>query len=935
VSNDGTFTFNALPPEMKNKHIPIYAVYYSKQNQLTSLTKATGVGTVTELPTSTTIVGDFQKVLIPAQQDVVLNLTELKGVQIDNIAGFPFQPVAIQAADNNHYKVSGIVKLKGYSPGFDILNEENIQFHVLNVEMEQKNTLNGVKIYGSVANDITLINLKSFKLKYCKTFNTEFASNDENELKITSSGTINGNVHIVDNSFQYPSSYLSFDDDQAKQFYFYSPVSVSTSGVSGMLNNSSVCIFNSASQGNGNSVIKFNLKRKDEYNLKFKFIGFETTAKSSNSYIKGDEITLDATLETQMKNASPDATDAQNTGSSTITVHVPQLVLKNNVIEEVSGSEPLLITLNDGGEIQNTENKWVMEAKSWRINPSEGGLVSENIILHTGKVDVPFTFFNLRSDFAYLDEPDMTKIKIGEKTIHFEDGAKSQFGYNTSCGSDRGAHWQLIMYPATIGQPVGTVNFNETLEGSLELETVSLLSNNENVFSISPGAEGMKLYKMAAFTPISLYTFTNGFELTGSTNLTIPRLGSVSVTLKFISGSNMTVKPMDFSFIGKGNVVFRPDLNISQTWSDNKLVVYGTVEEPDKLDPIKVKLDYTYRKSGTDSTIITASDKAIDQVVKIGESNTRLKTVKASMKADENDWNNLTFEGDLDGFDGLQGFNHMKFTVFGEIKASNQSLNSNGMDGTSSKTPFGNMEITYESGRLLGSLTLENVPIGSFIANGVMHIVMDKNGWLFYGNLNVPNVPLPDPCTLNMGLLIGYYKAAISSDIESTVLYYAIRKEWPESFDHSKLLGFYAMGGRNLPFSGLDKSINLGVASAYIEVPVAAIDGYVYLNAVGNSKVGMGINGKVQVNFGLNAITCTSLYGSAVACVNIQFSDQGAKLCTGLGYTLGIKQEIPLVCDCGSLIFDGSISKSASFQFTTNPLNAEFRLDLNGCPLCQ
>lgn len=928
VKADGAFSFLSLPPELAGQFVPVYAVY---QPPFTALQKQA-------LPETRTIVGDFKLVAMPAAQPVVLNLTVMENTRLDNLCGFPMKPFMVKPAAANKYQVWGVVKLKGYSPGFDIMNEENIQFRVQKVEMALSGTDNGVSVYAPTAGETPIANIRTFKLKYFKTFNAELSSESGNELiikrkgtAITGTGAVNGFVRIVDNSFKYPSSYLSFTPDQAGQFYFYLPKR--NGPVSTTLD-----AFDAATPGNGAQKIKFHLKRKYAENLVFSFIGFDATADSRNSFIEGDAITLDATLNAHLKNAAPDSAATQAAGASAIQLHLPRLVLRSNSIDTLSGTSPLIVTFKDGGAVQTAGTEWKLEVKNWTISPSQGGLVSNKCVLHTGKLDVSFSFFNLRSDFAYLNQPNTNDFKLGTHKITFGQ-SQAVFGYNPSTGSDKSGHWQLIVYPEDISKPAGMVTgLSPNLSGELQLQTVSLLSNGEDVFTIGPGAAGMMLYQLADFKPLLLSAFTDGFEIIGNTSLKIPRVCS-SLGAKLVFGNaGMEVRPVDVSFTGKGNIVFTPNLTqnqgqpLMQKWETRKFTAYGTMAEPGKLAPVQVVLVHQLKSSGPE-TDIRQTDRIPVQKIWIGSPGTALDTISCSMHADANDWNNFTFEGDLQGFQGMAGKNHMKFTVYGEIKATDQDLKAAGLveNGSSS---FSGMQISYENGRMLGTLSIVDAPFGGFKASGSLNILMDGHGWLFYGNATAPNVPLPDPCQANLGLLVGYYTESLPQDVENTVLHYAIRKELPAFVKSDKLLGFFTLAGRDLPLSGLDVSVNVIVASAYVEVPTAGIDGYAYMNAGKGLKVGVGVDGKIQVDFGLNSITCTELYGNAVACIAAEMNNGGLSGCAGMKAKLGIKQEVPLVIGCGGTIIDESITQDASFTFST-PFNMAFKLGGNACPLCK
>jgi hypothetical protein len=401
------------------------------------------------------------------------------------------------------------------------------------------------------------------------------------------------------------------------------------------------------------------------------------------------------------------------------------------------------------------------------------------------------------------------------------------------------------------------------------------------------------------------------------------------------------IEPLSIPFTGKGNIEFEPDMNkpndpangTHQSWSPGQFIAYGNMSEPGKLEPVFVKL--THKGPSNPVTDIVQSDKKVGQLIKIGSQNTSLESITCKMHADATDWDNFTYEGDMKGFAGLKDKNHLKFTVFGEIKASGEDLKATGLvDGQSSS--FAGMELTYDKGRIRGSLTLPETTIGTFKAAASMNILMDSNGWCFYGYGTASNVPLPDPCQANIGFLIGYYNDAISADIENTVLKYAVRKVLPEKFKTGKLHGFFTLAGRDLPIKGLDIDYDVIVAKAYLEIPVAGIDAYTYMN--GNSFVG-GFDAKVVVKFGLNSIACTNIYGSATACIDfsggLENGHVNASGCAGLSALLGVKQQTPLVVDCGDTIFEGKVDFKASMDVQVNKFNVNFHLGSNNCALCK
>jgi len=796
--------------------------------------------------------------------------------------------------------------------------------------------LNGKPIGVPVEPKVIVSSQRMLKLKYAKAFNVKLSTHDNSLFTISrenatsNNGKLNVTVQIIDNSFQFPSSYLNFE---GVDFYFCKTTSsrnMTYSSQNVTYFTPVIDVFNSATPGNGNSVVKYNLCNLSGYNspakdLTFKFINFTTTASKANSFVVGDEITLDAKLHATVKNAGE------------VEVEIGKLVLKNNAILPVSGSTPVIITLKDGG-IHNADKEWKFEARDWTIDPKVGGLESKNCTLHTGTIDIPYSYFNLRSDFAYLGNPDCSKLNMAGYPVKLRPGAMTTTGYNASCGSDGVGHWQLIIHPASSGIYAGMspayVENLPNMHANLELETVSLLSNGEDVFTIGTGAATMKLYNIVDFKPQMVFTLNDGLILSGTLGFHIPRVSqNVGTSLTFRKSqpiaSNPIPDPIDIGFEAKGNVLFKinPSGQKFNTTS-NTFTTYGTVEEPGKLDPIQVLLTY---HSNTDISKITTdiieSPNATGQKVKIGEDKTYLEKVECNMNADQTDWSLLTFEGDMAGFNGVKddANKHMVFTVHGEIEAEQNEFGADGIDAE-----FGGMKISYHNGRLLGSLTMENIPLGSVIVSGMANILMDSEGWAFYSNASADGVPCPDNTTVYMGILIGNYPSGITTDMSNVVLKYAVKKEMPPTFNEG-LKGFFMVGGRNLPISGLDIGIDVVVASAYVRVPVAAVDASFYMNfANGQKVIGTGLNGKLVIEFGLESITCTDLSGGAFAEVYAGgIYDNGSLNFSGgasFGAELNISQGIPYLAGCIDAIDIDVPTINGGFRFSLNPFDVKMCL---------
>jgi len=919
---DGTFEITTIPPELKNKEVTVKAVY--KKSLLPGLVR--GQGQIAE--SGKTIIGESKPVTVPEPSgQFTLNLTTFNDMVIKDVWGFPIEITKLEKVPNSkNVIIAGRLKLDGYSPGFDPLEPLTMEVQFVRFQPSDQK-IGGIPIGIPVEPKVSITSQRMLKLKYAKAFNVKLNTNDNSLFAITresqnsTNGKLNATVQIIDNSFEFPSSYLNFKGTDfyfCKSYEFHNITSFTPV----------IDVFNSGTKGNGSIRVKYNLcnlagLNSQVKNLSFKFINFNTTADKANSFIEGDEITLDATLHANIKNAGA------------IEVEIGKLVLKNNTISPVSGTTPIMITLKDGG-IHNADKEWKFEAQNWIVDAKVGGLESKNCILHTGSIDIPYSYFNLRSDFAYLGEPDCKNLTMGGYPVTVVPGPTPTTGFNASCGSDGAGHWQLIIHPASTGLYAGkspaSVKNLPNMNATLELETVSLLSNGENVFTIGTGAS-MKLYNVVDFKPQIVTALGDGLVLAGGVDFHIPRVKqNIGAKLTFVKNApdvnNPTPEPIDLNFEGKGNVKFVTTMTGQKFNALNKtFTTFGTVEEPGKLDPIQVLL--TYRSNSNVSLIktdIVESPNATDQLVKIGDSNTSLEKVKCSMTADQTDWSLLKFEGEMLGFNGIgpKANKHMVFTVHGEIDATQDGFVAQGID-----TPFGGLKISYYKGRLLGTLTMINIPMGSVIVNGVANILMDSYGWAFYANCSADGVPAPEPCTVNIGILVGNYPSGITADMSNTALKYSVKKEMPETFN-SGLKGFFMVGGRDLPFSGLDIGIDVVVASAYVRIPVAAVDASFYGNFLnGNMEIGTGLHGKIVIEFGLEAITCTELSGSVSVEVHAEgtINNGGLHLEGGAEFDvdLTVSQGVPYPFGCIDAI-DINVAIGGGFIFKLNPFNLEMYL---------
>jgi hypothetical protein len=499
--------------------------------------------------------------------------------------------------------------------------------------------------------------------------------------------------------------------------------------------------------------------------------------------------------------------------------------------------------------------------------------------------------------------------------LSVNNSATKHIGYDLQTGSDNKAHWKLNIIgnnstAATVKNIPGT-------NSSLDILALSLISNGEALVTLPSNAPTLNYscgvsFKPSTFSmPINSQGIANSFALQGTLKTGIPRTqDNVSATLIF-SGNpgnlKMNLAPLNFNFEGKGFVKFVSSPN-NQILSNNEFTLDGTVEEPGKLSPIKVKL---HRQS---NSIYIQEDNP--SPILFGDK--KMTNVKCKMAVGGTDWGLLAFDGLMDGFDGMgkkPEDRHLYFTVYGEIKADNQAIQ---MDGIS--TPFGHMQLTFDlpKSRITGVLSMDNIDFGGTALNGQANMLMDGGGFYIAASVQVTT---PAIGSFSGGLLVGKYpnfSTLQSTGAISTLLANAYNKTVPCTFQKDGLNGFMVVGKREIkPIP--DFHLNLVVVDVSL-VSGAGVDARVYMNLASTKAFGIAAVAFANVDLVCSSITCTKVSGhvkaeakvaaefvgkeiSVEACGSVKLGIEGEQclpnlwggctsLCVGLGKEMGVAYKL-------------------------------------------
>ena len=882
------------------------------------------------------------------RKDANFDLSTYKDApDIKDIWGFP---ITVERAKNvavNQYLVDGIVDLGTNNNSPFKLIGATTKIRVTSVLYTLKNGK-----YEPNESIVSLNGYSSLKLNYLDQYNVKLESANTYQGQLTSlgltpsgtGGVVKGNVSLTDNSFNFPSSYLSFQDKATKlpiPFYLYDKRLGNRPNEKPQI----PAIFNTPATS-----INYYLSDAALDSLSFSFIGFDKTkADPANSYIdrKSKQIHLDVTV----KGTVP------HSDQGFMRVHIKDLVLDGDSIRTNKGTEPLVVNLQS----------WQLIVKDWSINPHFGGIISHNSMVKTGVIDVPVGLFNLRGDLCVIDNFQVKNLALGGilNLTNVVDTC-THLLWDAACGSDHSGHWRLSAATPD-NSPAATIPIpdipGKISATNLNVDYFQLISfNNENLLSLSP-SPGMKLYNNNKFTfsPKSVISANGSFSLTGDASIDVPRVGNSPLSLLYTANNDGTLK-MDagsfdpVKFEGLGYVQFKSDDGaqfIARKDTTYITTIAGTVVEPGKFNPIPCVLSFgsAVGANGQDGPGKPTLGKIIlnqgyklnmdgdgpatdDNVsITIGDEN------KNNMHVDDvtKDWTTLEFYGAMNDPKSNSAANgsapmsstpsYYDFQVLGALQ-----INTKGMKMDKISTPLGDLDLAYDfaTKELHGDLKMNKVKFGTYEFTGDMQMNMGPPGMQIFGNgsLNTGKLFVDGFGIINIGVIFG--NRPIDAATETTVLKYSTAKNnkcWLED-NKADFKGFFITGGLEVLHEV--HAANFAIASVYFEATVS-VEASVGANfSKGNYMALLGAHAVVDA--GMLSMTGTTVKGGLKAHLTAEatYSPNGFAINgdAGITITITIGQYIPFF---GTKTITTTKGAKALFGYGGGqPTHMDFSLDDDG-----
>ncbi|MBN8826332.1 MULTISPECIES: hypothetical protein [unclassified Spirosoma] len=567
-----------------------------------------------------TIVGQTKTVtLVNGKATTDFALTSFNGALVKSVLGFPLTVEDLTTKSDGTLEVTGQVNLKagqtgfGWLPGSEVTRIRKIPYKIVDA--------NGQKIAVPVSNDIELEGVAALKFRYVDRYNVRVADSKSTldtpqPLHLTADGSgrgqLNGRVQVVDNSFNYPSTYLSFDGKNNENFYLANSVKASANAspnnksdvddasnyiVDNLINVLTASTTDAGFQANApnpkaSAPAKYFLTDRAGGSVNFSFVQVPARALPIGSYIDpaDKQFHLNIRMNFNIQNAQPDK----------FTVDIDEVVLDEKEIKPKDGTAPLELQFE----------KWKLQVKSWKLDPKEGGITAQDpeaklnrIVMRTGSIDIPFDEFILRYNQFNMGKPVIGNLNVGGvATLQVTNPGDAVFTYDV--GLSKEGHWKIGIFgqgktpagilklnnlPSSDDYSLLTTSTNKkpTKEKPTEVafDYIQLLSNDQNILSVQSGQSFfLRGNPYAAFSPAG-FTSGDGF-LTMAGDFTVkdaPRIPTTRLQLEYQTGQAALYRPIEglWQFEGRGHTQFtarQGQNNLSITSRD--IVIDGDVEEP-------------------------------------------------------------------------------------------------------------------------------------------------------------------------------------------------------------------------------------------------------------------------------------------------------------------------------------------------------------------
>ncbi|TJY67826.1 hypothetical protein FAZ19_00755 [Sphingobacterium alkalisoli] len=831
------------------------------------------------------------KVPQSAPTSVDFAIREAGDIDVSKLYGFPARLNDLRPTSGG-YLVSGELYDLEDNPNFALRSASGpkvLAFENLKVGASTITNDDGVPLAVPTEDHIQF-EQKQLRIRVFNVFNGQLAEQGNGKLKMTkgqtdTTGVLNGQVRIVDNSFNFPTSYMTISNSD-----FY----VGNYGNANTAQKLTIPVFRT---GEPYPLTKFSITAGNGSPIRFKYLGFDgltETAGERESFVMGDSVNLFMNLTARIQ------------GGITLDLKAGKAVIRHDRMDPV-------VTDN---EVRFKLEEWEVHSTSWTLSNTSGGIVLNNNTLYTGKADIKLSkisiipgeliFHNATGSEAANLRKNLTVGGKANIKLHVNPRADIAFVYDPDVGRIPGqGHFKFTLRSddgkaAHLKGLPGMTNPNDRLE----IQYMSLLSNNEEVFGFSTDAEGITFQNQLSFKPQSIYSAFDRLVISGAASLHIPNVpDNLSATISYYPEGNGTnrlvVSPLEFSFTGSGGTTFTTlKQENAQLFHEKGIGIAGTIKLPGQSTTLKANLvsmvtgglngaaDEARRQ--TEIVLGAYQEEAgrmaanlVDEVANDPALAEARRTLEEAMGGANDTYNQLLqmggtaeqamqelagkwrligegmdivnngidnnpigaamqINGIIKGFSGIDIADKAKQTakmvamealkgIQDEIPVQKIADGAAGGNGGFSDMKF---DFDFANGRVFGSLSMPKLEAGAVTLTKLgIEMLFDPKGWYFYtgANINVRGVPLIFP--LGVGMCVGSYPE-ISPALEARITEVSYVKRLPNTYKANGIQGFFLTGRKDII-----EEVKFEVPGIGIEVgAMAGLDARIYANFGGASQ---------------------------------------------------------------------------------------------------
>ncbi len=568
---------------------------------------------------------------------VNFHIKEVKDIDLTHLLGMPVRLTAAEKEGENGYKVSGEFFDLPENDNFSIDRTSSgmsLSFDEISVVASEITNESGIPLAVPTGDSILLDN-RELSVKAFEVYNAKVTAKLVNgrlrveKVDSDTSGLLNGAVRIVDNSFNFPSSYMTIsntdfylgnfgtqenqpvdnqegetiqsnnqqNDDQQSNLQGHgqqtmviqdtSPQALVIQGVAGSKTVTEglmpalryddkliIPVFSSQDY----PLTKFSLTNSQGNGIEFNYLGFDGTTGNSGSresYITADSVNLYLNLTARIQ------------GGIELHFNAGKAVLTHNSMKGVSNDDTLRMKLEE----------WELMSTSWELSPTSGGIILKEGVLNTGIVGLPFSNMSIipgdpegelicnSLDAASLKEAaDEGKLVLGGGAAELKlyDNIDIVFAYDPDVGTTPGeGHYKFSLH-SRLGKVACFGGLDGMTDPSqrLDVQFVSSLSNGEQLFAFDGQMEPIILYNQLYFTPQRLFNYEDNFSIGGLMQMHVPDMPkNIGLNLRYdYTGeedirNELTISPIDFHFTGNGSSKFKVDMGYEDLQRIDKDVV--------------------------------------------------------------------------------------------------------------------------------------------------------------------------------------------------------------------------------------------------------------------------------------------------------------------------------------------------------------------------